>query len=107
MCVIVNILILLAGIPVEGKSSVCLIGMKYRIIMLIKYYHYQPGSNSIVVYCKHIMHAHTHTHTPPWRSGHRCSMGQWHPTVMARSDGDNGRRCVIEINTSVLCVFRV
>ena len=42
------------------------------------YYHYQPGSNIIIVYCKHITHAcactrahkherahkHTHTHTP-------------------------------------------
>ena len=26
---------LLAGVPVEGKSSVCLICMKYRIIILI------------------------------------------------------------------------
>ena len=37
------------------------------------YYHDQPGSNNIIVYCKHITHertrahtrAHTHTHTPP------------------------------------------
>ena len=25
------------------------------------YYHYQPGSNNIIVFCKHITHAHAHT----------------------------------------------
>ena len=45
----------LAGYPLrlEGKSSVCLICMKYRIIFF-NYYHYnQPGSNIIIIYCKH------------------------------------------------------
>ena len=36
-------------VPVEGKSSVCLICMKYMIIILI-ICHYQPGSNVIIVY---------------------------------------------------------
>ena len=30
-----HVLLLLAGVPVGGKSSVCLICMKYRIIILI------------------------------------------------------------------------
>ena len=43
--------------------------MKYRIIFF-NYYHYQPWSNIIIVYCKHITHARTHaltharTHAP-------------------------------------------
>ena len=37
-------------VPVEWRSSVCLICMKYRIIFF-NYYHYQPGSNIIIVYC--------------------------------------------------------
>ena len=73
---------------VEGKSSVCLICMKY-IIICFHYYHYQPGSNIIIVYCKHITHApartraqartrvQTHTHTHRRRSGNRYSMGLW------------------------------
>ena len=51
------------------------------------YYHYQPGLNIIIVYCKHITHAHTHAHTRALahthlpahhhrRSGCRCSMGR-------------------------------
>ena len=67
------------------------------------YYHYQPWSNIIIVYCKHITHAHmrtrAHAHTPGWHSGFRCSMGRCRPTVTARSAGDNGRRCFIQINT--------
>ena len=72
------------------------------------YYHYQPGSHSIIVYCKHITHAwthartHTHTHTQTHtytcththtlahthtpthsccRSGCCCSMSRWRPTM--------------------------
>ena len=47
-------------VPVQGKSPVCLICMKYRIIF---FYYYQPGSNIIIVYCKHITHARTHART--------------------------------------------
>ena len=74
--------------PVEVKSSVCLICMKYRLIFF-NYYHYQLGSNIIIVYCKHITHAHPpppHTHTPP--SPYRYSMGLCQPTVTARSAGN-------------------
>ena len=31
------------------------------------YYHYQPGSNIVIVYCKHITHARTHTPSSPFR----------------------------------------
>ena len=83
-------------VPVEGKSSVCLICIKYRIIILIII---------IISLCEILLsyfantYARTYTHTPPWRSGYRCSMGRWRPTVAARSAGDNGRRCFIQINT--------
>ena len=62
-------------VPVEGKSSECVICMKYRIIFF-NYYHYQPGSNNIIVYGKHIAHACMHTHR---RRGCHCSMGQCAP----------------------------
>ena len=88
-------------VPVEGKSSLCLICLKYRIIILV-FYHYQPGSNITIVYCKHITHArmhahacmhmharacartHIHTHTPPspW---YRLVPFVLRPTVTARS----------------------
>ena len=86
-------------VPVEGKSSVCLICMKYRIIILI-----------IIIICLGQIllsyientsrtyartHAHTrartythtraHTHTPPSLSGYCCAMGRWRPTMTARS----------------------
>ena len=64
----------------------CLISMKYRII-IFNYHHYQPGSNIIIVYCKHITHARTranactHTVTTP--------IGLCQPNVTARFAGDN------------------
>ena len=39
-------------------------------------------------------HAHTHTHTHITAEPFR-----WRPTMTARSAGDNGRRCFIQINT--------
>ena len=82
-------------VPVEGKSSVCDL---YEILdNSFNYYHYQPGSNNIIVYGKHITHARmyarthtntrTHAHTraharirpPPHRRHHPgccCSMGR-------------------------------
>ena len=74
-------------VPVEGKSSVCLICMEYRIIFFellslsawVKY----------IVYCKHITHARTRAHVRthprehPHTHRHRYSMGLCQPTVMA------------------------
>ena len=75
------VIIVTSRVPVEGKSSVWVICMKDRII-IFNYYHYQPGSNNIIVYGKHItharMHAHTLTHTPTHRRC-RCSMGRCAP----------------------------
>ena len=68
-------------VPIEGKSSVCVIFMKnrkmnliiiIRPISLVKILAYRIGP-----YCKHIMHACVHTHTPAHHhrhSGCRCSM---------------------------------
>ena len=83
-------------VPVEGKSSVCLICMKYRIIFLI----------IIIISLGQILlsyiantsrtngrtHANAcartpHTHTPS--SPYRYSMGLCQPTVTVRSAGDN------------------
>ena len=68
----VPILYCTSRVPVEGKSSVSLICMKYRILFF-NYYHYQPGSHIIIVYCKHITHARTHarTHAIARRRAHR------------------------------------
>ena len=58
------------------------------------YYHYQPGSNICIVYCKHITHAcarthartrvHTHVHTcvhtQPSPSAARAIAIRWRPT---------------------------
>ena len=57
----------LAGrpIPVEGKSLACLIGMEYRIIILIIMI--SLGQIFYHIYCKHITHAHTRTCAPPAR----------------------------------------
>ena len=43
--------------------------MKYRII-IFNYYHYQPGSNTIMVYCKHTTLARTHPHAHPHSRAH-------------------------------------
>ena len=52
-----------------------LICMKYRIIFLI-INHYQPGSNIIIVHCKHITHARMHVRTD----------GRTHARTYARTD---------------------
>ena len=99
-------------VPVVGGSSVCLICMKYRRIILIIII-ISPGQISYIANTSRT-HActHAHAHTPRWRSGFRCSMGRCRPTVTARSAGDNGRRCFIQINTCegdpvspTFCVF--
>ena len=60
---------ILAGIPVEGKSSVCLICIKYRIIILIiiiislvKYLHRILQTHHTRTHA--CAHAHAWTHTP-------------------------------------------
>ena len=81
----------IAGYSLRGNHQcVCVICMKYRTIVF-NYYHYQPGSNNIIVYGKHITHARTHTHTlarahkptrpPPHHPGCRCYMGGVRPTL--------------------------
>ena len=80
-------------LPVEGKSSVCLICMKYRIIFF-NYYHYQPGSNIIIVYCKHITYARTNGCT------HACA--RTHANVCTHSISHAHSKCassVIEIGS--------
>ena len=99
-------------VPVEGKSSVCLICMKYRIIFLI----------IIIISLGQILlsyiantsrtheRTHTHacarthanacTHTPHASPSPYCySMGMCQPTVTARSADDNSWSLAIEINT--------
>ena len=47
----------LAGYPLLVKSSVCVCVMCLKEYDTnINYYHYQPGSNIIIVYFKHITH---------------------------------------------------
>ena len=78
-------------VPVGGKSSVCLICMKYRIIILI-IFHYQPGSNIIIVYWKHVTHArtrararaHTRTHT---HTAEPFRLALWDGSVAPNRDG--------------------
>ena len=96
-------------VPVEGKSSVCVICMKYRII----FRYHQPVSNSIIVYCKHITHERAHArtrvrthprellhtptgpHTYTLPSLYRYSM----PAVMGRSAGNNSGSLAFAINS--------
>ena len=81
------------------------------------YYHYQPGSNIIIVYCKHTTHARARTSTPPFR------LSLFDGSVAPNRDGVNAPfrrrsmagRCFIQINSRVcdsifaivLGVFRV
>ena len=103
----------------------CLICMKYRIIILllslsawVKYYYrilktHHARMHACMHACTYMhththihTHTHTHTHTHMHARTHthtaepfRLAMGRWRLTVMARSAGDNGRRCFIQINT--------
>ena len=98
-------------VPVEGRSSVCLICMKYRIIFLIiiiislgqillsyiantSRTHANACARARAIACTH-----SHTHRRHRRSGYRYLMGLWYPTVTARSAGNNGWSLAIEINT--------
>ena len=87
-------------VPVEGKSSVCLICMKYRIIILIiiiismgqillsyiantsrKHARMHTGANALT-------RAHTHTAV----AAIQIIVIRWRPTVTAHSAGDNAGR---------------
>ena len=79
--------------PVEGKSSACLICMKYRIIIVIIII-ISLGQISLS-YIENTSRTHAHIH----RRGFQVSSVRWRPNVTTRPDGDNGRRCVIQTNT--------
>ena len=100
-------LLFTSRVPVEGKSSVCLICMKYRIIFLIiiiislgqillSYI-----ANTSRTQARRHAPARTRTqpppHTPP--SPYRYSMGLCQPTLTTRTAGDNSWSLAIEINT--------
>ena len=71
-------------VPVEGKSSVCAISMKYMKMITIIIIISLGKILLSYIYGKHTTYTHTHTHTrehahtnpPPSPSGCRCSMGQ-------------------------------
>ena len=76
--------IITSRVPVEGKLSALVCDLYEIWDNNFYYYHYQLGSNIIIVYCKHITHTRTHarTHTQRRRhSGCLCSMSQWRPNV--------------------------
>ena len=82
-------LILTRWVPVEGKSPVCLICMKYRIIILIIII--ISLGQILLSYiantsCTHALaHAQAHTHTAI--AAIQVSTIRWRPTVTARSTG--------------------
>ena len=63
-------------VPVEGKSSVCVICMKYRII----FYYHQPVSSSIIVYCKHLTPARTNGRRHAYPCARTRANACTHPT---------------------------
>ena len=90
-------LLLLAGIPVEGKSSVCLICMKYRIIILIIFFislgqillsYIANTSRTHAHACAHV-HARAHKHIPV--APIQVNAIRWRPTMTARSAGIHSR----------------
>ena len=80
-------------VPVRSKSSVCVICMKYRIIiiiiiiismgqLLLSYILQTHHTRMHTHACTHTrMHARTHARNTRRRSGCRCSMGRWRQTV--------------------------
>ncbi len=63
----------LAGYPLGEIISVCDLYEMYD--NSLNYYHYQPGSNNIIVYGKHITHfmyarTRTHSHIPAGAQAH-------------------------------------
>ena len=122
---VIEDIVITSRVPVEGKSSVCLICMKYRLIFLIiiiislgrillSYiantsctHARMDGRTDARTRAHAFAHTRTnacthtpHTHTPP--SPYRYSMGLLcQPTVTARSAGDNSWSLAIEINTGI------
>ena len=116
---------LLAGYPLRGNHQCRLICMKYKIIFLIiiiislgqillsyiantsRTHARTDARTHARIQTRTNRRAHTparaHTHTHRRRSGYRYSMSLWHPTVSARSAGDNGWSLAIEIN--IFCVW--
>ena len=93
-----DLLSITSRVPVEGKSSVCLICMKYRFNFLslsawVKYYYRILKTHHA---CTHAC-TYTHTHiAEPFRLA-LCD-GSVRPTMAARSAADNGRRYFIQIH---------
>ena len=104
--VIGSVFIYISRVPVEGKSSVCLICMKYRIIITLIIIIISLGE-ILLSYIANTsrMHAHTHahtriharTHTHTHRYLRSGSMHRWRPSVtkltplFACSAGIHGR----------------
>ena len=93
-----DIYITTSRVPVEGKSSVCLICLKYRIIILIiniislgqillSYI-----ANTSRPHARVRMHMHAHTHTSVVAVQFIAIRWVGRPTVTARSTDDNAGR---------------
>ena len=105
-------------VPVEGKSSVCLICVKYRIFLIIIIISLGQILSSYILQIHHALtngrtrvHTCERVHIHRRRSGYRYSMGLWHPTVTPCSSGDNGWSMAIKYwrpgFPEVLSVFRI
>ena len=60
----------------------CVMCIQYRIIDF-NYYHYQPGTNHIIVYSKHVKHARTYAHTHT--RTHACTHARTHERTHAHT----------------------
>ena len=96
---------LTSRVPVEGKASVCLICMKYRIIILIIIIislgqillSYIANTSRTHASMHARMHMRTHTRTRTHTHTHTATAVKaiairWRPTVTARSAGDSASR---------------
>ena len=92
-------LLLTRRLPVEGKSSVCLICRKYwiiiSIIIIISLGHilllsYITNSSRTYAHTRSCMREHTYTHTVV--ATVQVSAIRWRPTVAARSAGIHSRQ---------------
>ena len=75
-------LFVLPGYPLRRIISVCVISMKYRIIILVIIV--ISLGQIILSYIANTSRMQKHTHTPTHRhrrSGFRCSISQWCPTM--------------------------
>ena len=94
-------------VPVEGKSSVCLICMKYRIIILIIIIislgqillSYIANTSRTHAHTRVRTHPHECVHSPPYMHRRRRIAIRCQPTVTACSAGDNSGSLAFEINT--------